>query len=120
MTRRTHPTQRLAQQAFELSLAAPQVVAQRLTGMALAGPRPSAKDRREMQTMGTEKVIAFWQSWAAMGWQAWRMQRAWMTALARQPFTPPRVDFTPLLAAGLAPVHRKATANARRLSRPKR
>lgn len=119
MTRRKSSAQhKLATQSMELAFAAPLVVARRLGNMALAGQNPSAAQQRDMQTMGTEKVMAFWQSWAAMGWEAWRMQMNWMQALMRNPMSMPALgDPTRLLAAGLAPVHRKAVANARRLSR---
>jgi hypothetical protein len=95
--------QRLATQAMELSLATPQVMAHRLTRMAMAGPVPSARDQREFSLMGQEKVQAFQQSWVAM----------WMQALIT-PLQPAKV-----LAAGMAPVHTKALANARRLSKRK-
>jgi hypothetical protein len=95
--------QRLATQAMELTLATPQVMAHRLTRMAMAGPLPSARDQREFNLMGQEKVQAFQQSWAAM----------WMQALAT-PMQPAKV-----LAAGMAPVHTKAVANARRLGKAK-
>ncbi|HRP29208.1 MAG TPA: hypothetical protein PLG77_12335, partial [Burkholderiaceae bacterium] len=73
--RRRTPSQRLAAQAVELSLAAPQVVAQRVARMARGGAAPSTADRREFARMGTEKVAAFWQSWFAMGMVAW--QQSW-------------------------------------------
>jgi hypothetical protein len=114
MKRRNSP--RLARQASELALAVPQVVAHRLTRMALAGPWPNARDRREFYTMGQEKVHAFWQSWFAMGWALVEAaQQAWIGMLqgARVPF----LDVHDVLARGMAPVHRKATANARRLAR---
>jgi hypothetical protein len=107
-------THRLSRQATELAVAVPQVVAHRLTRLALAGPWPDARDRREFHVMGQEKVHAFWQSWFAMGWaMVEAMQQAWMASLkgARLPF----VDMSHVLARGMAPVHRKATANARRL-----
>ena len=135
MTRRrpaSNPSQRLATQSLELAFAAPQVVAQRLTRMALAGPSPSARDRREFTQMGSEKVLAFYHSWAAMWTQA--MQSQWQLALALSNAalagTPhaasasatraANATATRILAAGLAPVHRKAVSNARRLSRAKR
>jgi hypothetical protein len=108
--------QPLARQASELALAVPQVVAHRLTRLALAGPVPSARDRREFYAMGQEKVHAFWQSWFAMGWAMTEaMQKAWMAMLlgARMP----TIDTHAVLARGLAPVHRRATSNARRLAR---
>lgn len=114
MKRRSSP--RLARQATELAVAVPQVVAHRLTRMALAGPWPDARDRREFHTMGQEKVHAFWQSWFAMGWAMLEAsQKAWLAML--QGARVPMLDVQHVMARGMAPVHRKATANARRLAR---
>jgi hypothetical protein len=105
---------RLSRQASELAIAVPQVVAHRLGRMALAGPWPNARDRREFHTMGQEKVLAFWQSWFAMGWaMVEAAQQAWIAML--QGARVPLVDVHHVMARGMAPVHRKATANARRL-----
>ena len=104
----------LSRQATELAIAVPQVVTHRLARMALAGPWPNARDQREFFTMGQEKVHAFWQSWFAMGWaMVEAAQQAWIATL--QGARVPLVDMHHVLARGLAPVHRKATANARRL-----
>jgi hypothetical protein len=66
--------------------------------------------------MGQEKVHAFWQSWFAMGWATLEAgQQAWMAML--QGARVPPVDMHHVLARGMAPVHRKATPNARRLAR---
>ena len=109
-------TQGLVRQSSELALAVPQVVAHRLTRMALAGPIPNARDRREFHGMAQEKVHAFWQSWFAMGWAMTQaMQQAWTAMLLGTRV--PMIDAQGILAKGMAPVHRKATANARRLSR---
>jgi hypothetical protein len=116
MTTRRRSTTRLSRQAGELALAVPQVVAHRLTRMALAGPTLSARDRKEFHGMGQEKVVAFWQSWFGMGWAVLQMwQKAWLAGLmgARAP----AVDLNRIWSQGLAPVHRKATANAKRLAR---
>lgn len=114
--RRTPSSPRLARQAAELAFAVPQVVAHRLTRLALAGPRPNARDRREFHGMGQEKVRAFWQSWFAMGWaMVEASQQAWLAML--QGARVPLFDAERILARGMAPVHRKATANARRLQR---
>ena len=116
MPRRSRSAAPLARQAGELALAVPQVVAHRLTRMALAGPVPNARDRREFHGMMQEKVHAFWQSWFAMGWaMVQASQQAWIAAL--QGARVPLLDTQAVLAHGLAPVHRKATANARRLAR---
>lgn len=106
----------LARQATELAIAVPQVVGHRLTRLALAGPWPNARDRREFHTMGQEKLHAFWQSWFAMGWAMLEAgQQAWIAML--QGARVPLIDVHHVLARGMAPVHRKATANARRLAR---
>lgn len=113
--RRRNPTT-LTRHAAELAVAVPQVVAHRLTRMALSGPFPNARDRREFHGMAQEKVHAFWQSWFAMGWamvQATQQACIAMLQGARVPL----VDTNLVLARGLAPVHRRATANARRLAR---
>lgn len=113
---RHHSRSRLALQAAEVAFAAPQVVAHRLARMALAGPMPNARDRREFHGMAQEKVHAFWQSWFAMGWAMTQaMQQAWLAML--QGARVPMLDAHAILGKGLAPVHRKATANARRLAR---
>ncbi|MBC5786083.1 hypothetical protein H8N03_24305 [Ramlibacter sp. USB13] len=115
MTQRRKP-QPLARQTAELAFAVPQVVAHRLTRMALAGPKLNARDRREFHGMAHEKVLAFWQSWFAMGWaMVESMQKSWIAAL--QGARVPLIDAQALMAHGMAPVHRKATANARRLAR---
>jgi hypothetical protein len=105
-SRRRNPSQRLAAQSVELAWAAPQVVAHRLTRMANAGSQPSARDRHEFARMGHEKVLAFAQSGMAFWMQMLRgpSSRAAGDAAAR------------LLAAGLAPLHVTAVANARRLN----
>ncbi|MEJ6022077.1 hypothetical protein [Ramlibacter sp. PS4R-6] len=112
MARRTHSSARLARQSTELALAAPQVVMHRMARMATAGASPSARDRAEFMQMGSEKVLAFYQSWARM----------WMSALSNymaftRSFASAAAAGTSVLSAGLAPVHSKAVANARRLRR---
>lgn len=123
----------LATQTAELALAAPQVVAHRLTRMALAGHTPNARDRKEFQQMGAEKVAAFQESWMAMYLQAWRVQQQ-MMATAMQSFWMPwsrmggsstnaleqwQKATIGILGQGMAPVHRRAVANAKRLNRTK-
>ena len=134
MTRqRTRTIKTVGQQSAEIALAVPQVVAHRVTRMALAGPVPSERDRREFQRMVAEKQSAFTQAWAAMAAETVRANQAMATSILTgllNPFAWP--GMTPghlggqlhgaalgVLAKGLEPVHRKATANARRLSRTK-
>lgn len=128
MARRRTASQRLAAQTLELSIAAPQVVAHRVGRMVRAGAAPSAADRHEFVTMGAEKAAAFFESWAAMGalgfetqmrlWQAW-LALAWGASpgSARRAASLSTGAFGRMLSAGLAPVHGRAVANARRLAR---
>ena len=78
----------VARQATDLAIAAPQVVAHRLTRMALAGANPSARDRREFTRMVSEKQTAFHQSWAAMGLQSMVASQALMQAWMRMWWMP--------------------------------
>jgi hypothetical protein len=106
------------------------VMAHRTSRMAAHGANPSARDQVEMMRMGSEKVQAFHESWFGMWGAAARAQWAWGSAMAQtaaaalQGKPPPPTALRAaqsatqrVLAAGLAPVHRKAVANARRLSR---
>ena len=114
--------------AIDISLAAPQVIAHRLTRMALAGPQPSARDRKEFSGMVMEKQLAFAQSW----WGAWQaaLQAPWSLAmLGWQGMLTGKMPASPwawadqvmapshaVLNAALTPISRKAVSNARRLS----
>ena len=111
----------------DIAVASPQVIAHRVTRMALAGPVPDARDRKEFATMVLEKQWAFAQSCAAWNTAVLSWQMQWLRAcmggnyagaLSRM-FTP-----LPLAAAGekamaqaLEPVRRKAVANAKRLAK---
>src|SRR5215207_3529740 len=123
----------LAVRTAELAVAVPQVVAHRVTRMALAGPVLSARDRREFARMVAEKNAAFGEAWQAMAMQAAVANQA-LAASTLRAFVAlaagrrPRVATSAaqlhraalgVLGKGLAPVHRKATANARRLARTK-
>lgn len=121
--------QRLTAQALELSVAAPQVVAERLTRLALSPLNPSLRDHDEFMRMGSEKVEAFQQSWMAMWSQAWQAQLDVIDSVSKAsvalakgqgPDAGELMMAMPgaaaqVLSAGLAPVHGKAVANARRL-----
>lgn len=100
--------------AAQLCFIAPQVVALRSM---------RTHDRREMERMGTEKVLAFWESMNAMGLQMTKANQEYALFAMRQWWSP---WMTPLqmaqaaskvLEKGLAPVHKRAAANARRLRR---
>lgn len=110
-------------QLVELGIAAPQVVAHRLARMAAAGTRPSARDRREMVRMVVEKQAAFAQGWMAMWVEGWLAQQQLLLAcLSGSPWAPGSAKqageaWERMLERGIAPVRRRAVANARRLSR---
>ena len=132
-SRRSRTARSIAVQATELALAVPQVVAHRMTRMALAGPAPSARDRKEFERMVAEKNAAFTASWSAMGLQAARANQALAASFfssflvaARGGRPSPAASMLAMqkaalgvLGAGVGPVHRKAVANAKRLSRTK-
>ena len=75
--------------------------------------------------MGWEKVAAFHESWLAMMLETWRVQQAlWLSSLTawwlpamgrRQRRHHAGRTAIGILGHGLAPVHRRAVANARRL-----
>lgn len=86
-----------------LAFIAPQVIAMRSLRM---------HDQLEMQRMYTEKVFAFWESMGAMGLSA--MSQAW------SPWMNPWQAMAAagkVMEQGMKPLHRRASANARRLRR---
>jgi hypothetical protein len=105
---RTRRSKRAASpvKAAELALIAPQVIAMRSLRM---------HDQLEMQRMVTEKTLAFWESMTAMGLSA--MTQAWSPWM-----TPWQAAAAAgrILEQGMRPVHRRASANARRLRRKRR
>ena len=122
--RSSHSKAALAGQATELALAVPQVVAHRVWRMATAGPKLSARDRREFTRMGSEKSAAFFESWWAMGWHLWQLQQqAWLAlfGIGVSPWVGRGAQraATAVMGTGLAPVRRRAVANAKRLSKLK-
>ena len=132
MPARRRPPASLSAKTAELALAVPQVVAHRLLRMAHAGPHLSARDRKEFARMVAEKHTAFGESWNAMALQALQSQRTFAAALALAALPPPSTRAGPaaqglaahlqqaalaVIGKGLAPVHRRAVANAKRLAR---
>ena len=123
----------LSVKAAELVFAAPQVIAHRLTRMALSGPELSARDRREFDGMWKEKSDAFGASWNAIARQTALAQQTLAGSFFKSMMTlatggRPSVaksaaqmqkSMLDIVDKGLAPVHRKAVANAKRLSRTK-
>jgi hypothetical protein len=129
--RSTRKTKSISIKAAELAMAVPQVVAHRVTRMAIAGPTLSARDRKEFDLMVAEKKTAFAQAFQAMATQAVRANQALAVSFLRSAWSPAswgrpatkkmaaQVQDAALgvLGKGMAPVHRKAVANAKRLAR---
>lgn len=133
VTRKTRGTHSLAKKAAELAFAVPQVVAHRVTRMALSGPKLSLRDRKEFERMVAEKNAAFGESWDAMAAQA-AVANQQLAASFFRSFLAVSQGRKPsaatsaaqlqkaalgVLGKGFAPVHRKAVANAKRLARTK-
>jgi hypothetical protein len=131
MPNRTSPrSSSAARKAAELSLAAPQVIAHRLTRMALAGPVLSSRDRKEFTGMVREKQLAFTQGLVGAWIEVARVNQAMllsaMTSLwsLQSPLARARASARQMNSGVntvtdkfLAPVHRKAVSNARRLAK---
>ncbi|HEX6155391.1 MAG TPA: hypothetical protein VFZ54_05155 [Burkholderiales bacterium] len=99
----------------------PQVIAHRLARMG---------DRKEMHLMGAEKVVAATEAWSAMAAQAMvenqklalsMMQSFWFPWMRRGSASRQlNAAALSILGKGMAPISRRAVANAKRLGRPKR
>jgi hypothetical protein len=126
-------TKSITTKAAELAVAAPQVVAHRVARMAIAGPTLSERDRKEFNLMVAEKKTAFAEAWQAMATQTVRANqtlaasfyrsmwspRGWGNASAGKIAAQVQGAALRILDKGMAPVHRKAVANAKRLARTK-
>jgi hypothetical protein len=129
MARRSRRSKSLAAQTVDLGFAVPQVIAHRVARMMVAGGSPSARDRRELHRMGTEKILAASEAWNAMAIQAALenqklalsfMQSLWFPWARRQSAAMQLSNAAlDVLGKGMAPVRRRAVANARRLGRIK-
>lgn len=111
---------------WEVGVTAPMVIGYRLMGMAPPGTPPTARQRRELNRMGQEKIDA-WYEGALVGGQRilaanlaltglfWR--GVWAGSLSPAAFTATFARLGPqLVTAGVGPVHRRVVANNRRLS----
>jgi hypothetical protein len=114
---------------WQLATIAPPVIGYRLAGMAVAGPEPAARDRKELARMGQEKVDAWSEAAQATGMRLMGANMEMATLLLRQAWggAPAPAAFanravalsSDLLADSVAPYHRRVLANSRRLSRTK-
>jgi hypothetical protein len=130
-TRRKRKSKSLAAQTFELGIAAPQVIAHRVARMASAGKALSAHDRAEFHRMGMEKIAAANEAWTAMATQAFLENQKFALTFVQSLWFPwlratPTVKSVSrqlnraavrILGKGMAPVRRRAVANAKRLRR---
>jgi hypothetical protein len=129
--RRVRKAKSHSRKYMELAGAVPQVIAHRVTRAALAGPIMSERDRKEFQRMVNEKQSAFAQAYWEMALQMFRVSLQLTTTLFRAfvfpfSFTVPSMASAvaqtqhavgAVLGKGLAPIHRTAISNARRLSK---
>lgn len=125
--KRIDKTLRLGRQVAEINAVVPGIVSHRLMRLAWAGVVPSRSDRTELSRMSSEKWQAASQSAVAMTAFAMQQQMAmaqsfmhamwapWMgMSHSSIPVTNP---VAAMFSAGLAPYHRIATTNARRLGK---
>jgi hypothetical protein len=132
-SRPTNKSRSVAQKTAELAVAVPQVIAHRITRMAMSGPELSERDRKEFELMVAEKKTAFAEAWQAMATQSVRANQALARSIFRSIWSPSskgkpttgkvvaqlQTAALSVFSKGLAPVHRKAVANAKRLARTK-
>ena len=121
MASRRRRSKSLAAQSIALGFAVPQVIAHRMARMG---------DAREMHLMGSEKIAAATEAWNAMVAQTIlenqklalsAMQSFWFPWMRRSSASRQLSDAAlSILGKGMAPVSRRALANAKRLGRPKR
>ncbi|PWV64725.1 polyhydroxyalkanoate granule-associated phasin [Plasticicumulans acidivorans] len=107
--------------------AVPTVVAIRVERMLTAGPLPSRRDQREFERMGMEKLDAFHESWLALMAQYHQeclrlaLRPWWWLGPQPHAVTAAGEDISHALFTivdhALAPIERRASANARRLSK---
>jgi hypothetical protein len=86
--RSTRKAKSVATKTVELAVAVPQVVAHRVTRMAISGPTLSERDRKEFQLMVAEKKTAFGEAWQAMATQSLRANQALATSFLRSIWSP--------------------------------
>lgn len=120
----------IARDSYALLFAVPEVVTHRLVRMWLAGDAPSQRDRTEFYRMSSEKVTTFYESWNAMFLEMCRANLRLAQSSMWWPWSLPtsgkssarlsahgRRAAAAMLGAGLAPIRRRAVANAKRLRR---
>ena len=120
----------LAAKSMELTFAAPLVMAHRLARVTKPAPLVTNRDRRELQRMGSEKVVAFTQSGIDMTFRMFQVNHALALSMMRSFWFPWLTVQRPsnlskqlqnatfsILGRGISPIHRTVTNNAKRLTR---
>jgi hypothetical protein len=111
-----------------MAMAAPVVIANRAAQMALAGPTPSIRDRKELGRMGQEKVDASRESLLAAVTGIWKANVRLLqspAASARSGVAPGwesltetvLVSWLEVLEQTMAPFHRRVMSNKQRLQK---
>lgn len=120
----------ISTQSAELAEAVPQVILNRISKMASAGPQPSLEDITEFNRMWSEKILAAAESWSEISRESIRYQKQVLdstTGFWSRPWMLPQALFASsmtygpdatrrLIQKGLEPVHQMAVANAERLN----
>lgn len=118
----------LALKTGEMMIASAQVISHRTSRMAAAGTPPSERDQREFHLMGQEKIEAAAESAQAMAVGIVRLQQQ-MGKLAFTRMLTGTRGSRPLVTSrtvvqivhkGLKPIHSRAVANAKRLTKLKK
>jgi hypothetical protein len=111
-----------------MAIAAPVVIAGRLTRLAVAGPAPGPRERSELIRMGQEKIDASVEStWAtAMGMVSTNQRLCRVWASSARSGKPPKIaevsatllaSWFQIVERSVVPYHRRVISNARRLSK---
>ena len=129
MNKSTAGSARLRAQLTDIGFVAPLVILERIAQLCMAGGHPSARDRKELARMSSEKLVAGWQSWMAMSQRTLELNMAaasagfafWMPWTFTAPPPPTLQDsFVELATVGTEPYRRAVLENRRRLKRRSR
>jgi hypothetical protein len=129
--RRRRQSKSICDKCADLVVAVPQVIAHRVARAALAAPILSQRDLKEFQRMASEKPAAFAESGWQMALQMYRLNQQILGSMSRMFWAPHSLDaFWTTSAAtqmqragwavfdkGLAPIHRRAVSNVKRLAK---
>lgn len=128
MPRPSKARRALNQQLTDLAFIAPRVITRRVAQVAASGGQLSKNDQRELSRMSSEKVMAAWESWAAMATYSFSLgtdialaaTSMWLPGLPSKRLPSAQDATIKLASAGVGPYRRIAAANDRRLAKTKR